>query len=459
MTEQTLTSGYKALRSRDLKDAHDLFKGIVNNPKNGKERYEALIGLSITYRELGDMDEALDTGKKAVASYQYPKLALFNLGNFYEEMGEHALAIQNYDLSITIDPNFSDAYINRGVAWFNLDKMNHAQRDFKNALQNDPGSSRAMADMGLTFLKDGRYEKAIDLFDLSLEEDPENIHSLCGKGLALFYMDRYDESVICFDAALSINPDFYVAGYYKGHILKKLDLMDEAEEAIKEAIGSRENYALAWFELGEIFRLKGDRERALKSYEKAIKYRNETFEEALFQKGMMLQSMNDWRGAIESFKSICKTNPYIPQVWVEMGKALSMIPGKENKAISSFKNGIYLKPSDPEGIYHLALLYLKQGNRQKALGILKDGMERTSDHRVMLLLSRTLFDLGMHKDAINVSDDVIAKEPNAAQAWLIMGRSYGALGKTEEYKQCLRKYLHMNPEDAKVKREMESIGY
>jgi tetratricopeptide (TPR) repeat protein len=457
MTEQMLTSGYEALRSKDLKDAHDIFKNILDTTKRKKERYDALIGLSITYKELGDLEEAVETGKKAVKSLPNPKLALFNLGNYYEEMGEHALAIQNYDLAITIDPDYSDAYINRGVAWFNLNKMNHAQRDFKNAMQNDPRSSRAMADLGLTYLKDGKYEKAIDLFDRSLEVDPENIHSLCGKGLALFYMDQYDESVICFDAALSINPDFYVAGYYKGHILKKLDLVDEAEEAIKEAIESRENYALAWFELGEIYRLQGEMDRALRSYEKAITYQGESFEEALFQKGMMLKSMEDWRGAVDSFKRICKTNPYIPQVWVEMGKALSMIPGKENKAISSFKNGIYLKPSDPEGIYHLALLYLKQGNRQKALGVLKDGLERTSDSRVGLLLSKTLHDLRMHKDAINIADDVLAKDPNIAEAWLVMGRSYGALRKEEEYKQCLRKYLHMKPDDAKVKMEMEEL--
>jgi tetratricopeptide (TPR) repeat protein len=140
-----------------------------------------------------------------------------------------------------------------------------------------------------------------------------------------------------------------------------------------------------------------------------------------------------------------------------MGKALSMIPGKEEKAISSFKNGIYLKPSDPEGIYHLAMLYIKRGNRQKALGVLKDGMERAPDSRIGLLLSRTLFDLRMFKDAINIADDVLAKDPNVSDAWLVMGRSYGALHKVEEYKQCLRKYLHMKPDDAKVKMEMEDL--
>jgi tetratricopeptide (TPR) repeat protein len=142
MNEATIRRGYEALRSKDLRKAHEIFKVIIKDPEDRKELYDALLGLSLTYRELGQLDEAIETSSKAIKSNSNPKEALFNLGNYYEEKGEHALAIQNFDLAITIDPNFSDAYVNRGVAWYNLEKNEQAKRDFKNGLDNDKRSTK-----------------------------------------------------------------------------------------------------------------------------------------------------------------------------------------------------------------------------------------------------------------------------------------------------------------------------
>ncbi|MFW3146652.1 MAG: tetratricopeptide repeat protein [Thermoplasmatota archaeon] len=458
MDGSSILEGYTALAAKDLKKAHGTFRGILDETKDKKTRYDALIGLAITYRELGESKEAIDTLKKAVESYPTPKEALYDLGNLYEEMEQHALAIQNFDLAIAMDPNFTDAYINRGVAWFNMTKYDQGLRDFRNALENDPRSSRALSNAGITYLEEKKYEKAIDFFDRSLEEDPENIHSLCGKGLALFYMDQYDESIICFDAAISINPDFYLANYYKGHILKKLDLIEEAEEAILEALDSREEYALAWFELGEIYRSKGDDQRALGAYDKAIKYQGDSFEEALYQKGRMLNKKGDHRGAVACYKRICKKNPYIPDVWLQMGISLAKLEGQQNRSMAALKNAFLLDQSDPEIVYNLAVGHIRNGDKERALKALTDGMERFQDPKNGVLLARLLYETGSYNEAIITSEEVTSKDQNHPEAWLIMGRAYGSLGKSEEYKQCLRKYLHIRPDDTKVKREMERIS-
>ncbi|MBN1538749.1 MAG: tetratricopeptide repeat protein [Candidatus Thermoplasmatota archaeon] len=454
MTDGSIIEGYRALKTKDLKTAHRIFRSIIGSSADRQNTDDALLGLSITYRELGELDDAIDVAKKVVGSHTDRKIALFDLGNYYEEVGQHALAIQNYDLSITCDPDFSDAYINRGIAWYNLGKMEHARRDFKNGLDIDKRSSRAMANLGIVLLEEKKYEKAIDLFDRSLEEDPENIHALCGKGLALFNLDRYDDSIICFDAALSINPDFYIANYYKGHILKKLDLLEEAEEAINEAIGSRDNYALAWFELGEIYRSRKEDKKALQSYDRAIKIHGDQFEEALFQKGSLLMRSGDLHGAVDSFRKICKSNPYIPVVWIEMGVALSRMKGRKEKAVSALKNALYLKPSDPDASFHLAGLYIEDGQPEKALPVLKKALSFGVDPRIGSLLARTYIMLRMYKEAISAADDVVTKDPDHPEAWLLMGRAYNSLGRTEEYKQCLRKYLHLVPDDDGVRKEL-----
>jgi tetratricopeptide (TPR) repeat protein len=66
--------------------------------------------------------------------------------------------------------------------------------------------------------------------------------------------------------------------------------------------------------------------------------------------------------------------------------------------------------------------------------------------------------LDEYNDSIVISEEVLTLDPERSEAWLIMGRSYGAIGKNEEYKQCLRKYLHKRPDDRSIEDEMKSIS-
>ncbi len=458
MTDPSLLKGYGALRIKNLKKAHEHFSALQRRTEDPKDRYAALIGLALTNRELGNIERSVELLKKATRTVGEPKEALFNLGNLYEEMGDHALAIQNYDIVISMDPDFHEAYLNRGVAWYNMQKYTEGMNDFKNSITSGKKRSRSLANIGISLLEQEKFESAIDHFDRSLEIDHENIHSLCGKGLALFSMDRYDESIICFDASISINPDFYIAHYYKGHILRGLDLLDEAEEAIKEAIDVREEYPLAWFELGEIHRSKGDRKGAIRAYDKAIRYHQGTYEEALFEKARIHLEMDQMGLAVKSLKRICKINPHVGKVWLEMSKALMKKKGEEDAALKSLNNAYILIPSNVEVINLLSRQLIKKRNIKKAMNVLLAGMESSPDPENGLLLAALQRETGNPSDAIITCEEILSIDPERIDAWLIMGRSYGALDKMEEYKQCLRKYIHKRPDDITIEKEMDSIG-
>lgn len=454
-----IVKGYESLGRHDLKRAYTFFRKGLKNGSSGNKAYEALIGLSITYRGLGEMDRAMETVKLAMKRNPDGKEAYFNLGNIYEESGDHALAIQNYDSVISLDSSYLPAYINRGVALYRIENIKGAINDFKNVLDQDPLNPQALTNIGVCYLEDEKFETAIDYFDIALEEDPENIHALCGKGLALFQMDQYDESIICFDAALSIKGDFYIANFYKGHILNGLDLRKEAENAIMEALETREDYPLAWFELGEIHKSMRRIKEAISAYDKAIEYHNDVFEKAHFEKGkILLYEIRDYKGAIMSFRTICEKNPYISQVWYEMAVALSNIPGNDERSISALGNSIHLDPDNSSAVYLMASLLERTGDKKRALGILKQGMERNPSSMNSYLLSRILCEIGRYNDAIISAEDAISLDQNLSDAWIVMGRAYGKLGKNEEYKQCLRRYLNSNPDDAQISEELRNIG-
>jgi tetratricopeptide (TPR) repeat protein len=330
-------------------------------------------------------------------------------------------------------------------------------RDFKNALSSQKGSSQFLCNLGMAFLADKKYEKAIDNFDRSLLSDETNIRSLCGKGLALYYLDRYDDSMICFDAAISLQPEFYIAYYYKGVILKKLDLLDEAEESLKQALDVRQNFPLSWFELGEVRAAKGNIEWALDAYDRAVKAHPGTYEEALFKKGKALFQLGRMGEAFDCYRKILVKNGYVPSVWLEMGKTLLQMEGMEEKVIPVLKNSLTLDPFQKETALILSSEYRRRKEPLRSYEVLKKVMDSHPDPVIGAALSDVLFTLGRYKDCIDIAELTLSLDPESLRTLIPMGRSYGKLGKSEEYRQCLRRYLHKFPNDKVVEAEIRDI--
>ncbi|MCU0799457.1 MAG: tetratricopeptide repeat protein [Candidatus Thermoplasmatota archaeon] len=457
MSDNEVLDGFHALGQKDLKSAHDHFTAILGAPSSEKDRYSAKIGLALTFRELGDIDKAIEEMKDAVSSYKNPIEAVYDLAMLYEEKEQYALAVQNFDLALSLDPLLLDAYNNRGIAWLKLPDPDQSIRDFRNALNGQIGSSRVLCNLGMAFLSDKRFEKAIDHFDRSLLSDETNIRSLCGKGLALYYLDRYDDSMICFDASISLQPDFYIAYYYKGVILKKLDLLDEAKQSLNEALKVRNNFPLAWFELGEVQNLKGDTNEALAAYTRAVELHPGTYEEALFNKGKLLFAKGRMKEALDCYRSILTKNGYIPSVWLEMGKTLLQMEGMEGKVLPVLKNALSLDPFRKESALILSCEYSRKKEFQKAYDVLKKVMDSHPDPEIGGKLAEVLYSMNRFKDCIDISEMALSLDPERTIILLPMGRAYGKLGKTEEYMQCLRRFLHKFPSDRAVETEMRAI--
>jgi len=59
--------------------------------------------------------------------------AYYNRGLAYSYLGQHKRAIHDYDEAIRLDPQYADAYYNRGVAYERLGQQKLADRDFAKA--------------------------------------------------------------------------------------------------------------------------------------------------------------------------------------------------------------------------------------------------------------------------------------------------------------------------------------
>ena len=99
-------------------------------------------------------------------------IAYNNRGNAYTGKGQYDLAIQDYNESIKLNPNYAKSFNNRGVAYQKKGEYDRAIEDFDTAIKIDPDYADAFANRAETYQKKGDYPRALKDFDEALRQQP-----------------------------------------------------------------------------------------------------------------------------------------------------------------------------------------------------------------------------------------------------------------------------------------------
>jgi len=90
------------------------------------------------------------------------------------EEGKYEQAIDEYTKAIELDPNLTDAYYNRGLAYLMTKQYDLALADFNKAIELDPKMSTAWSGRGMALAGLGRYKEALEAYDKALEINPND---------------------------------------------------------------------------------------------------------------------------------------------------------------------------------------------------------------------------------------------------------------------------------------------
>jgi len=84
-------------------------------------------------------------------------------------------AIEDYDEAIRLNPQYADAYYNRGNAYANLGQSQQAIKDFNEAIHLNPEYSNAYYNRGVVYSDLGRKAEAIADFErfVTLTNNPQ----------------------------------------------------------------------------------------------------------------------------------------------------------------------------------------------------------------------------------------------------------------------------------------------
>jgi tetratricopeptide (TPR) repeat protein len=98
-------------------------------------------------------------------------------------------SIEGFTQALKIDTELKLALLSRGSAYFKLDRLDEARRDFDRVVEIDPNNARAYHLRGLVNDKTGDHSSALSDFNRAVELDPDygaayysraNLHSKLG---------------------------------------------------------------------------------------------------------------------------------------------------------------------------------------------------------------------------------------------------------------------------------------
>ena len=101
---------------------------------------EALYGRGLWYQEHDEFDKAIQDYTSIIKINPKNKSAHFNLGYLHQvHLKVYSEAVKHFSRAIEVDPQYAEAYLNRGLCFESMGNIVAAKKDFEAALANRPG--------------------------------------------------------------------------------------------------------------------------------------------------------------------------------------------------------------------------------------------------------------------------------------------------------------------------------
>ena len=175
--------------------------------KNNEEIFNLAKQLHLS----GKIEESQKLYLQLTESYKNNDKLFFLLGTTFLQMKKYEDAIHYLNISIKLNPKFSDSYNNKGIALAETEKYLEALKNYNKAIKLKENYVDAYLNKGISLNKLKRYEEAINITELVIKLQPLNAKAYNNLGNILKNIKKYNDAVRAYDKAIKINPNYLEA--------------------------------------------------------------------------------------------------------------------------------------------------------------------------------------------------------------------------------------------------------
>jgi tetratricopeptide (TPR) repeat protein len=340
-----------------------------------------------------------------------------NRGTVHERLGEHELALADFNAALAHHEDYPEAHANRGLAYLALGKADLALEDFTQAIALDQNCVSAYRERAEIYRKRKQDAEAIRDYTrlLDLSEDKAPVYEK--RAVAYRALNKAEEAIQDYGQLIALNP-------------KNL----EAHAARVDLFLSRGRYTEARDELTRILEVEP---RAVKAWRaRAI---------------VNWQNLKDFDAALADLEEYARLEPRNPEARRCIGVIL-LGRRKYDAALVALQQALDLQPGYPEAIWDCAQIHLWQGKPEEALkeldplaAKLPAGPPETLNVRASVYRA-----LGRFQEAeadYRRFIELKSKDPIAnAEAYVGLARLYDKQDQPEKATACLDQSVEAAPE-------------
>ncbi|MFT5777245.1 MAG: tetratricopeptide (TPR) repeat protein [Crocinitomicaceae bacterium] len=178
LMKDTLQDGAGACRMMLIADsigsneAHYFLRKNCRASMDVKQMLSEDIEEKAYYLEMkGDFEGAILLYTEAISIIPEESRLYYNRGKAKRKLENHRGAISDYQKAIDLEPHV-DYWVSMGVSYNILEMLNEAKKAYENAIKLDPSYAKSYYNLGILQAQKKNFEKAIELLIESLKHNP-----------------------------------------------------------------------------------------------------------------------------------------------------------------------------------------------------------------------------------------------------------------------------------------------
>lgn len=300
---------------------------------------------------------------------------------------------------------------------------------YESILQIAPNLAAAYNNLGALYLRQREYDKAAAVLEKGLKLDPKMSSASALLGIALYETGDYARARPRLESALRANPKDSNVEITLANDLLKLNEPEAAATHYEQVAHRDPKNQEAWYQLGKVY-MQLSENALLKLQE--IDPNSVLVHEV---SGEIMQSMNNFDGAIVEFKKAVEMAPEQPGTHYKLGNAYWSI-SQWDAAAKEFDAELVNDPRSCSSFYKLGdIVLLQHGDPQSALDQLNKSIAicpssidaREDRARAFLRMER-------YQDALPDLDAAAHASPDDPNVHFLLAQAYRSLGRADEAK-------------------------
>lgn len=327
--------------------------------------------LAATLKHNGKFDASLNISQKLAKASKDPE-AHSNLGVTLQELGRLEEAEKTLKKAISLNPNYAEAHYNLGVTFKAGHQLDKAVDSLRRASALKANFPEAYFNLGVIAQELGNAEEAENNYLKALVQNPSYTEALLNVGVIQRERGKLKQAESSLRAAIKLNPSYADAFNNLGVTLNQAGLHAQARDNCLKAIELMPKGATAHFNLGNIYRDLGRIEEAEASYKRAIAI-SPLHLDAMLNLAMVLGYADDLGAEIVALERLIQVDPSFLGLRAAVNLAICrFLEGRftESKSTLLAANDIHAKDDvdfNNEKIYHVYLGRLLKRHEQRQI--------------------------------------------------------------------------------------------